>query len=127
MQIDLPLLRSIRLGKYALCGCCGEKSSSLKMRSTNEWKEMRESRSSESKNHYELGWKQLPIYLFSEIRKYYKQPNNDYDDLDIPNLRNVDLPRSFMYVTKKSVSSNKNRFLLFLDVSTKLADLLVIT
>ena len=52
MQIDLPLLRSIRLGKYALCGCCGKKSSSLKMRRTNEWKEMRESRSSESKNHY---------------------------------------------------------------------------
>lgn len=44
--------------------------------------------------------------------------------LDIPNLVNVELPESFWHVLSKSVKSNDAYFVLLIDVSPKLADLI---
>lgn len=47
------------------------------------------------------------------------------DLLDIPNLENVDLPHSFCFVGKQSVSSTTTDCAFIIDVSPLLSDLVI--
>ena len=115
MIIDLPELQSINMGEYAL-----SESSLLKMRSIT----------------YIISLKKLDLFNLQDLSSQYSgflvidtvilesMLKILLITLDIPNLVNVELPESFWHVLSKSVKSNDAYFVLLIDVSPKLADLI---
>ena len=121
IEIDLPSLQSIQLGRSALCGNRFDVSCSLIMRS--------------KKKH--LAFMNVDLPQLSSLRNddgysfFYPRSvtleSNPYSILlsiiDIANLTNINLTNSFDKVQSKVISSSVAPFFIMLDVSTELAGL----
>ena len=99
--IDLPSLQSIEFGEYACSGmndpCC-----SLIMRSLNEgiWIEMIDLPNLTSLTSENKSFCNVCVVTLESMNIYWRLLL-----LDIPNLRNVNLPNAFTKVRTKSISS----------------------
>ena len=121
IEIDLPSLQSIQLGRSALCGNRFDVSCSLIMRS--------------KKKHFTFTNVDLPQlsslinddgYSFFYPRSVTLESNPysiPLSIIDIANLTNINLTNSFDKVQSKVVSSSVVLFFIMLDVSTELAGL----
>ena len=101
--IDLPSLKSIDLGEYALCGRRYDSSCALTMRSMKQVCWILNNRSTNSYFNYQSLPAQLWKLPIGNIRKCVINAKNI--NLDIPNVENVQLRRSFRFVQAKTISS----------------------